>query len=42
LFSAALSVNENKSEAKALLEQVAKTDEMYFCDWANRLLLKNK
>ena len=33
---------EKKSEAKALLEQVAKTDEMYFRDWANRLLLKIK
>jgi len=33
---------ENKSEARALLEEVAKTDEMYFRDWANRLLLKIK
>jgi tetratricopeptide (TPR) repeat protein len=30
---------ENKAEAKALLEEVAQSDEMYFRDWAKRLLL---
>ena len=33
---------ENKSEAKGLLEQVAQSDETYFRDWANRLLIKIK
>jgi len=42
VISAALGGKENKSEAKVLLEQVAKTDEMYFRDWANRQLLKIK
>jgi hypothetical protein len=30
---------ENKAEAKALLEEVAQSDEKYFRDWAKRLLL---
>ena len=29
-------------KAKALLEKVAQSDETYFCDWANRLLLDIK
>lgn len=32
----------NKTEAKALLEKVAQSDETYFRDWANRLLLDIK
>ena len=38
----ALGGKENKAEAKALLEKVAQSDETYFRDWANRLLLKIK
>jgi hypothetical protein len=37
-----LSGKENKSEAKGLLEQVAQSEETYFRDWANRLLIKIK
>jgi hypothetical protein len=33
---------ENKAEAKALLEGVAQSDEKYFRDWAKRLLLDIK
>ena len=33
---------ENKAEAKALLEEVAQSDEKYFRDWAKRLLLDIK
>ena len=38
----ALGGKENKSEAKALLEKVAQSDETYFRDWANRLLREIK